>query len=172
MTTSPGSTSSSTTMTPDDAALLHSFVNLMSDDLLRCTVIHDEREVFYDSRIRLHGSMFSRPDASGTGFTLKFPSDHLYRGSRASVVVRRSDLGATMLKHVLNQAGGLPANYNDVVYLVSHRPDNVGPATLDLANYDFRSVPGNHLIARHTPRVMEFAESCTTLSPILRHRLL
>ncbi len=125
-----------TVMTPADSALLHTTVNLMSDDLLGCTVIHNEREIFYGARIRLHGSMFSRPDASTTGFTVAFPADHLFRGSRSSVVVRRSDLGANLVKHILNQAGGLPANYNDVVYLVSHRADNVGAATLDLANYD------------------------------------
>jgi hypothetical protein len=125
-----------TVMTPADAALLHTTVNLMSDDLLGCTAIHNEREIFYGARIRLHGSMFSRPDASTTGFTVVFPADHLFRGSRASVVVRRSDLGANLVKHILNQAGGLPANYNDVVYLVSHRADNVGAATLNLANYD------------------------------------
>jgi hypothetical protein len=125
-----------TIMTPSDAALLHATVNLMSDDLLGCTAIHNEREIFYGARIRLHGSMFSRTDASSTGLTVVFPADHLFRGSHASVVVRRSDLGANLVKHILNQAGGLPANYNDVVYLVSHRADNVGTATLNLANYD------------------------------------
>ncbi|HWH68456.1 MAG TPA: lamin tail domain-containing protein, partial [Candidatus Sulfotelmatobacter sp.] len=125
-----------TIMTPADAALLHSFVNLMSDDLLRCTVVHNEQEVFYDARIRLHGSMFSRTDPANTGFTVKFPQDQLFRGSRGSIVVRRGNLVETMDKHILNQVGGLPANYNDVVYLVSHRADNIGTATLNLANYD------------------------------------
>ena len=77
-------------MTPADAALLHQFVNLMSDDLFGCTIVHNEREVFYDARIRLHGSMFSRTSSSSTGFAVKFPADHLFRGSRKSVVVRRS----------------------------------------------------------------------------------
>lgn len=125
-----------TIMTPADAALLHDTVNLMSDDPMGCTAVHNEREVFYDAHIRLHGSMFSRPDASSTGLVVEFPADHLFRGSRGSVIVRRSDLGANLVRHILNQAGGLPANYNDVVYLVSHRPDNVGFATLVLANYD------------------------------------
>ncbi|PYL01620.1 MAG: hypothetical protein DME19_00970 [Verrucomicrobia bacterium] len=123
-------------MTPGDSRLLHSFVNLMSDDLLGCTVIHNEREVFYNAFIRLHGSMFSRTDASTTGFTVKFPADHLFRGSRGSVIVRRSGMVESFMKHIQNQAGGLPANYDDIVYLVSHRSDNVGPARLNLANYD------------------------------------
>jgi hypothetical protein len=123
-------------MTPADAALLHEFVNLMSDDLLGCTIVHNEREVFYDARIRLHGSMFSRPSPSSTGFTVKFPSDHLFRGSRSSVIVRRSGMVESFLKHLLNKVGGLPANYDDIIYLVSHRPDNRGPARLNLANYD------------------------------------
>ena len=125
-----------TILTPADATLLHAFVNLMSDDLLGCTAIHNEQEVFYDARIRLHGSMFSRPDASRTGLRVEFPADHLFRGSRPAVVVRRGNLVETIGHHILNQAGGLPASYCDVVHLVSHRSDNVGPATLQLANAD------------------------------------
>ena len=92
-------------MTPRDSSLLHSTVNLMSDDLLGCTIIHNERELFYNARIRLHGSMFSRPDASTTGFTVKFPADHLFRGSRGSLIVRRSGMVESFMKHILNQAG-------------------------------------------------------------------
>lgn len=132
----PGKQTFRIVMTPGDAGLLHSFVNLMSDDRLGCTVIHNEREVFYDAQIRLHGSMFSRPDAATTGFTVTFPADHAFRGSRRSVVVRRSGMVESFLKHILNQAGGLPGNYDDIVYLVSHRADNRGPARLNLANYD------------------------------------
>lgn len=123
-------------MTPSDATLLHDFVNLMSDDPLGCTIVHNEREVYYDARIRLHGSMFSRTSPSSTGFTVKFPSDHLFRGSCDSVVVRRSAMVESFLKHLLNKAGGLPANYDDIIYLISHRSDNRGPARLNLANYD------------------------------------
>jgi hypothetical protein len=125
-----------TILTPSDAELLHSFVNLMSDDLLGCTVVHNEREVYYNARIRLHGSMFSRPDAATAGLRIEFPADRLFRGSLPSVIVRRSDLVETIGHHILNQAGGLPCGYCDVVHLVSHRPDNVGAATLHLANYD------------------------------------
>ncbi len=123
-------------MTPADAALLHDFVNMMSDDLLGCTIVHNEREVFYDSRIRLHGSMFSRDSPSFTGFVVKFPADHLFRGYVNSVVVRRSGMVESFLKHLLNKVGRLPANYDDIVYLISHRTDNRGPARLNLANYD------------------------------------
>jgi len=123
-------------MTPADAALLHEFVNLMSDDLLGCTIVHNEREVYYDARIRLHGSMFSRTSPSSTGFTVKFPSDHLFRGSCDSLVVRRSAMVESFLKHLLNKAGGLPANYDDIIHLISHRSDNRGPARLNPANYD------------------------------------
>src|SRR5207247_2265971 len=119
--------------TPADAALLHEFVNVMSDDLLGCTIVHNEREVFYDARIRLHGSMYTRDIPSSTGFTVRFPSDHPLRGSRGSVVVRRSDMVESFLKHLLNKAGGVPGNFEDIVYLVSHRSDNHGPARLKLA---------------------------------------
>ena len=123
-------------MTPADSTHMNTFINLMSDDPLGCTVIHNEREIFYNSHIRLHGSMFSRPDPSATGVRLEFPGDHLFRGSRTTVIVRRSDLVETIGRHILNQAGGLPANYCDVVYVIYHLSGNVGAATLDLAPYD------------------------------------
>lgn len=125
-----------TIMTPAESTLLHSSINMMSDDLLGCTVVHQEKEVFYDAKIRLHGSMFSRSQPSLTGMTIKFPADHRFRGSRESVIVRRRGLVETFAKHVLNSAGGLPGNYDDVVHLVSHRSDNMGTARLNLANYD------------------------------------
>ncbi|HTI72032.1 MAG TPA: lamin tail domain-containing protein [Candidatus Limnocylindria bacterium] len=123
-------------MTARDAATLHDPLNMMSDEPLGCTIIHNESEVFYDAHIHLHGSMFSRNDPATTGFSIDFPADHLFRGTRGSVVVRRSDLVQVLGKHILNQVGGLPGNYDDVIYLLSHRSDNVGNATLNLANYD------------------------------------
>lgn len=125
-----------TIMIPKDAALLHTNTNLMSDDLLGCTVVHNEAEVFYDAKIRLHGSMYSRTDPSTTGMTIKFPADHLFRGSRPSIIARRRGLVETFLKHILTSAGDLPANYDDLIHFVSHRTDNTGTARLILANYD------------------------------------
>lgn len=125
-----------TIMTPADSSRMHATTNLMSDDLLGCTVIHNESEVFYDARIRLHGSMFSRTDPSMTGMTIKFPADHLFRGSRESVVVRRKGMIENFAKHILVQSGGTPANYDDITYFVSHRTDNLGNARMNLANYD------------------------------------
>lgn len=125
-----------TIMTGPDSALLHSAINMMSDDLLGCTVVHNESEVFYDAKIRLHGSMWSRYRPHDTGLTIKFPADHRFRGSRESVIVRRRGLVENFVKHILNSAGGLPGNYDDVVHLVSHRSDNIGTARLNMANYD------------------------------------
>lgn len=125
-----------TIMTPADSSLLHAATNMMSDDLLGCTLVHNEREVFYDARIRLHGSMFSRDQPDLTGMAIKLPANHLFRGSRSSIIVRRRGMIETVAKHMLNAVGGLPGNYDDVVYLISHRPDNVGNARLNLANYD------------------------------------
>jgi hypothetical protein len=134
--TVPGKQTFRTIMTAADSSLLHSEINMMSDDLLGCTVVHNEREVFYDARIRLHGSMFSRNQPDLTGMTVKFPANHRFRGSRESVIVRRRGLVETIVKHILNSAGGLPGNHDDVVHLVSHRSDNTGTARLNLANYD------------------------------------
>ena len=125
-----------TVMTVSDAQLMHVTTNLMSDDLLGCTVVHNENEVFYDAHIRLHGSMWSRTDPTSTGMTVKFPADHLFRGTRGSVIARRRGLVETFVKHIVNAVGGLPANYDDIAHFVSHRTDNLGTARLNLANYD------------------------------------
>lgn len=125
-----------TIMTPEDSSLMHATTNLMSDDLLGCTLVHNEREVFYDAQIRLHGSMFSRTDPTTTGMTIKLPADHLFRGSRSSIICRRRGMVETLVKHILNAAGGIPGNYDDLIMFVSHRTDNVGNARLNLANYD------------------------------------
>jgi hypothetical protein len=80
--------------------------------------------------------MFSRIYPATTGLDVDFPSDHLFRGSRTKVVIRRGNLEESIVKHILNQAGGLPADYDDVAYVIYHLAGNVGAATLELAPYD------------------------------------
>ena len=130
-------------MTPADLALLHAETNVMSNEFLGATVIHDEQEVFYDVGIHLQGSQRGRLDAGRVGFTLRFPPDHLFRGVHSGISIDRSggytgvggDQDEIVLKHALQQAGGLPGMYDDLVHVIPPRSDLTGTALLILAKY-------------------------------------
>lgn len=68
-----------------DGRLLDNFQNMMSDDRLGATVAWDNREIFYDCGVHLHGSMFSRNNPDTAAYNIRFPSDHLFRGVHRSV---------------------------------------------------------------------------------------
>ena len=124
-------------LTPDDADFLHDEVELMSDDELPATVIYDESEIFYNANVRLSGSERARPFAVRLGFKLTFPSDQLFRGVHSSVIVDRSEstgFGQRELiyYHGMNHAGGLPAEYNDLIQVITPRRAHTGSAMLEI----------------------------------------
>lgn len=121
--------------TSADANALASPVDTMSNHRRGCTIIHNDREVFYDGKIRLRGSMFSRGDLSTSGESLTFPADHLFRGTQRTVSVRRGGMEEIVVKHAINAAGGLPDNYNDIINLISFRPAIRGPARLEMERF-------------------------------------
>ncbi|HWB04624.1 MAG TPA: lamin tail domain-containing protein [Verrucomicrobiales bacterium] len=122
--------------TAADAAQLASTTNMMSNRLRGCTIVHNEREVFYDGTIRLRGSMYSRSNSSQAGESIHFPSDHLFRGTQRTVSARRSGMNEIIVKHAINRAGRLPDNYNDVIHLISFRSDIVGPARMEMERFN------------------------------------
>ncbi len=118
-----------------DANALASPVDTMSNHRRGCTIIHNDREVYYDGKIRLRGSMFSRGDLSTSGESLTFPADHLFRGTQRTVSVRRGGIEEIVVKHAINAAGGLPDNYNDIINLISFRSNIRGPARLEMERF-------------------------------------
>ncbi len=122
--------------TAADAALLADATNMMSNQLRGCTIVHNEREVFYDGALRLRGSMYSRSDSGQAGESIHFPADHLFRGTQRTVSARRSGMNEIVVKHAINRAGGLPDNYNDIIHLISFRPDIVGPARMEMERFN------------------------------------
>ena len=48
--------------------------NVMSNDLIGLTVIHDERQVFYDVGVHIQSSERGRDDPTRQGFTVKMLS--------------------------------------------------------------------------------------------------
>lgn len=121
--------------TAADANELASQVNMMSNRRRGCTIIHNEREIFYDGKIRLRGSMYSRSNSGLAGESVTFPADKLFRGTQRTVSVRRSGMNEIVVKHAINAAGDLPDNYNDIVQLISFRSDIVGAARMEMERF-------------------------------------
>ena len=110
--------------------------NLLSDDAIDCTIILGEKEAIYGGQVRLHGSMWSRQTQETTGFNVQFPADHLYKGVRGSLILRRRDQAEIVCRHMLVNATGVPGNYDEFVYLLSPLPGNLGIARVINGNDD------------------------------------
>ena len=123
-------------LTAADSAVMHTPINILSNDRLGATIVYNESEVFYDAGVRLRGSMFSRQSTAWTGFNVKFPADHIFRGIHETVTIKRAGVNEIIVKHLINQAGDIPGMYDDIVNLISHRSDNVGTALLSMARYN------------------------------------
>ena len=122
-----------------DADHMHLGTNSLSNERLGATVVY-EGEVFHDVGIRLKGSFVGR-DADRVGFNIAFNSDQLFRGVHDKVAVDRSthaNLGVDeiLVKHIANQAGGIPSMYDDLIHFVGARSQHTGTASLRIAGFD------------------------------------
>ncbi|HKQ36890.1 MAG TPA: lamin tail domain-containing protein [Verrucomicrobiae bacterium] len=110
--------------------------NVMSNDLLPCTVVYDEQRAYYDVGVHLRGSQRGRYSDVRTGFHITFQPDDLFLGQHPVMLVDRSGAGdATanrqeeiILKHMLNRAGGLPGTYSQIAHIIAPRPAHSGSA--------------------------------------------
>ena len=125
-------------MTSADANELHNPVHSVSDFRWPCTVIYNDREVWYDAGVRLRAAPYGR-QGNRAGWNIQFGSDHPFRGGLTTMVIDgafnmpRTDgggwlettLGASvnemLFQAVANRAGGIPASYDDVVYFQTPR---------------------------------------------------
>ncbi len=121
--------------TTADAGALASAVDIMSNQRRGCTIVHNERDVYYNGKVRLRGSMFSRGNVATAGESITFPADNLFRGTQRTVSVRRSGMNEIIVKHAINHAGGLPDNFNDIIHLISFRQDIVGSARMEMERF-------------------------------------
>ena len=106
------------TMTAADSNALYTANDMMTARRRGCTVVHNESEVFYDSELRLHGSMYTRNSAGNGALNLYLPSDHPFRGLHEKIRVRVSGRNEIVVKHLINAAGGLAENFDDIFWLV------------------------------------------------------
>jgi hypothetical protein len=134
-------------MLPSDATALHVSTEILSNYRLGCTLITDEENIAYDSGIRLRGSMWSRRDISNTALNLKFPADRSYRGVHSTITTRRGNRGEILVKHIINQAGGIHDSYNDILYQYGHLSAQNGPVRSEMARFGssyLRGLPGGN----------------------------
>ncbi len=94
-------------ISPENNTLLYVNTNRMSNDLMPCTVIEDERTVYYQAEMRLHASASGRYASTGTGYHVLFNDGQPFRGLHASFNIDWNDAWREVLaKHMLNRAGG------------------------------------------------------------------
>ena len=127
-------------VTPADDTYLHSSINLMSNDIIGATIIYNENEIFYDAGLRLSGSERARPVTERLAFILRFNSDQLFRGVHSGLTLDRSDgtgfgQREILLHTAMGHAGGLPAEYNDLVNIITPRLEHTGGAEMQLARF-------------------------------------
>lgn len=122
-------------MSPANISLQYATTNLMSNENLPCTVIYDERQVYYDMAVRLKSSERGRIDATRIGFHLQFNPDELFRGVHPVMLADRSAGGGRpqqeeiLLKHIVHHAGG-PGVNSDLCRMISPQSAQNGWAIL------------------------------------------
>ena len=127
-------------VTPDDNEWLFKTTNLMSNDLVRATVIVDQREVFHDVGVRIKGSQRGRPQSNRVGFGVRFDPAQRFRGVYDGLNVDRSEgVGfgqrEMLMGAVMARAGSVSTEYNDLAHLDAPRAEHTGPVELQLARF-------------------------------------
>lgn len=130
-------------MPPADAAALHYSTNVMSNEDVLCTMISDDRHVFYNSTVHLQGSERGRDNNTRVGFTVRTPADKPYRGVQEGFTVDRSggysglggDHDEILLKNAINRVGNLPGMYDDLCQFYGPRSQEDSTGLMVIAKY-------------------------------------
>ncbi len=121
-------------MRADDAVAMHNPVFSESNFRWPATLIANDREVFYDVRVRLRSSPYGR-QGNRTGWNLDFDPEQPFRGTETDMVLDgafnmpRGDGGGwientlgpsvneLLFQRIAERAGGIPAELDDVCYV-------------------------------------------------------
>lgn len=123
-------------MTATDTNTLHAVTNVMSNDFLPCTVIYDERDIYYHCGVHLKGSEHGRAKTTRAGFRLKFSSDQPFQGLHSEISIDRSGAGdqfsqkEILVKRTLNRAGGFVVGEDDLCRVIAPQSVHTGSAIL------------------------------------------
>ena len=114
-----------------DANDLYKMENLMSNASVPCTVIYDEKEVYYRAGVAMKSSEHGRFNVGRVGYNIDFPADHLFLGVHGSVSVDRSGGVVTGQKEILLKtlsilAGGIHAPQDDIIRLLPAKATGTG----------------------------------------------
>ncbi len=120
-------------ITGADANEMYKLENVMSNAGLPCTVILDEREVYYRATVALKSSEHGRFNAGRVGYNLKFPSDGLFLGVNSAMSIDRSGglaggQGELLIRTVENAAGGVHAPEDDLMRVIAPVATGTGAA--------------------------------------------
>lgn len=125
-------------MNAADAAELHNPIHGVSNFRWPCTVIYNDREIWYDAKVRLRSAPFGR-QGNRAGWNIQFGPGHPFRGVQTSIVIDgafnmpkgdgtgwvENSLGPSvnemLYQAIANRAGDIPATYDDVVYFQTPR---------------------------------------------------
>ena len=127
-----------------DRDYLLQMTNRLSQAFRGATIIYDRSEVFYDGRLRLHGSAAGRARDGDdyVGYTVAFPSRHVFRGSHTEINLDRSGRSPVArqqdeiyLLHMFHRAG-LTCHRCDLCYFIPPYTVHTGTAILQLGVYD------------------------------------
>jgi len=119
-----------------DANFMHTVTEVMSNDRLPCTVIHNESTIYYGCAVRLKSSQRGRANDGRVGFNIKFPPDNRFLGAHSTIACDRSGQSELMVKHMAAQVGDLPAMFDDVAWVIQPRSGRATSAILMKSRFD------------------------------------
>ncbi len=129
-------------MLADDYNWMHNSINLMSDDRLGATVIYNEKDIYYDTGVRLKSSQRHRLVAAHVGFNISFPRDRLFNGIHQTIAIDRSEgvlagQREMLVNLVLNRVAGCQlSKYSDLIRVIAPATQHSGDAELQLARFN------------------------------------
>ncbi len=132
-------------MTTADATALHALNDIMSNEYRPCTVIYDEREIYYHCKVHLKSSEHGRAKQPRVGFMVQFAPDELFLGTHDTIAIDRSGAGdqfsqkEIIVKHTLNRANGIPCTQDDLIRVIAPQTAQTGSAILVKTKLDSTS---------------------------------
>ncbi|MFT5857297.1 MAG: hypothetical protein ACI8XO_004557, partial [Verrucomicrobiales bacterium] len=127
-------------MTAADTSFQHQSIEVMSNDRLGATIIDREGDIYYGCGVRLKSSQRGRANTNRVGYSVRFPSDGLYRGALDSVAIDRSESQSPGQREMLfdlmiSNSGGVISRYYDFVKVLAPNSTLTGGGLLQMARY-------------------------------------
>ena len=127
-------------MTAADSTFQHRSIEVMSNDRLGATIIDREGDIYYGCGVRLKSSQRGRANLNRVGYSVRFPSDGLYRGALDSVAIDRSESQRPGQRELLfdimiANSGGVISRYYDFIKVLAPNSSLTGGGLLQMARY-------------------------------------